>query len=42
MACLLLWREKVVYMENIPFNLQMCYVCHKGRGYASIYHKVGV
>ena len=24
-------------MEDIPLNIQMCYVCQKGRGYALIY-----
>ena len=29
-------------MEDIPLNIQMCYACHKGRGYALIYPKVCV
>ena len=27
-------------MEDIPLNIQMCYICQKGHGYALIYPKV--
>ena len=39
---LVILTQKIGFMEDIPFNVQMHYVCHKGRGYALIYHKAGV